>query len=136
MVALIVPPKIAVPIAILLFAPAPEDIARGMIPAINAKEVITIDGKKYLIQELTATSKASDFSKLTAEQKAMLTRLKAMPDTEIDTSDDWGDLEALTIESDKHLVEDFAKVCQSQRLSMNEVINQLMQSYVKQFGTV
>ena len=72
---------------------------------------------------------------LTAEQKAMLTRLKAMPDSEIDTSDDWGDLEALTIESDKHLVEDFAKVCQSQRLSMNEVINQLMQSYVKQFGT-
>jgi hypothetical protein len=41
----------------------------------------------------------------------------------------------LTIESDKHLVEDFAKVCQSQRLSMNEVINQLMQSYVEQFGT-
>ena len=47
-------------------------------------------------------------------------------------SDDWGDLEALTIESDKHLVEDFAKVCESQRLSMNEVINQLMHSYVKQ----
>lgn len=70
---------------------------------------------------------------LTAEQKAMLTRLKAMPDSEIDTSDDCGDLEALTIESDKHLVEDFAKVCQ--RLSMNEVINQLMVSYVKQFGT-
>ena len=29
---------------------------------------------------------------LTAEQKAMLTRLKAMPDSEIDTSDDWGDM--------------------------------------------
>ena len=70
---------------------------------------------------------------LTAEQKAMLTRLKAMPDSEIDTSDDWGDLEALTIESDKHLVEDFAKVCQSQRLNMNDVLNQLMQTYVKQY---
>ncbi|MFO1365256.1 MAG: hypothetical protein U1E91_04050 [Moraxella sp.] len=44
-------------------------------------------------------------------------------------------MEALTIESDKHLVEDFAKVCESQRLSMNEVINQLMHSYVEQFGT-
>ena len=50
-----------------------EDIKKnlGDLFELKDKEVITIDGKKYLIQELTATSKASDFSKLTAEQKAL-----------------------------------------------------------------
>lgn len=69
---------------------------------------------------------------LTPEQKAMLARLKDLPDSEIDTSDDWGEYEALTITSDKHLVQDFAKVCQKEKLSMNEVMNQLIQNYIQQ----
>ena len=52
----------------------------------------------------------------------MLYSVKKMPDTEIDTSDDWGDLEALTIESDKHLLKTLSKVCESQRLSMNDKV--------------
>lgn len=76
---------------------------------------------------------------LTAEQKAMLTRLKAMPDSEIDTSDDWGDMaekEALTVQSDKSLIINFTQVCHEQKLSVNEVLNQLMQAYVKQHNAI
>lgn len=72
---------------------------------------------------------------LTDEQKAMLARLKNLPDDAIDTSNDWDDVvecEALTVQSDKNLVINFTKICREQRLNVNDVINQLMRTYVKQ----